>query len=171
MQDIVGLSCCGLVQLGPLDWGPHDLECLCGHQLHSYILWTTRYWEGGDREKRRNAEKRQLMYVHVGGAYIAKVNYILTGCVVADICEEAGAGLVVGEHAGEIRVATHAEELAGGLCGVAGLLCPIIPLYESHVVLHQGHLLPHHRAVPGSGLLHPDVLWGTWVCQRHRTTT
>lgn len=103
------------------------------------------------------------------GAYTVPVDCGLTGCVVADMCEEAGAGLVVGKHAGEVCVATHAEKRAGRLCGVARLLIPIIPLYESHIVLHQGHILPHHRAVPRGGLFHPDVLWGTRVCQGHKT--
>lgn len=88
-----------------------------------------------------------------------------TGGVVADVGVGAGAGLVVGEDGGEVGVAARAGEGAGGPCGVARLLCAVVPLYEGHVVLHQRHLLPHHRAVPRLGLLHPDVLGRTWICQ------
>lgn len=88
-----------------------------------------------------------------------------TGGVVADVGVGAGAGLVVGEDGGEVGVAARAGEGAGGACGVARLLCAVVPLYEGHVVLHQRHILPHHRAVPRFGLLHPDVLGRTWICQ------
>lgn len=67
-----------------------------------------------------------------------------TGGVVADMCERAGASLVVGEDGGEVSVATHAEKRAGGSSGVTRFLCAIVPLYESHVVLHQRHFIPHH---------------------------
>lgn len=87
-----------------------------------------------------------------------------TGGVVADVGVRAGAGLIVGEDGGEVGVATHAEEWACGFSGVTRLLRPVIPLYESHVVLHQWHLIPHHRAVSCLGLLHPDVLRETWIC-------
>lgn len=66
-----------------------------------------------------------------------------TGGVIVDVCVRAGAGLVVGEDGGEVGVATHAEKLAGGFSGVAGHLGPVVPLYESHVVLHQRHVIPH----------------------------
>lgn len=78
----------------------------------------------------------------------------------------AGAGLVVGEDGGEVGVAAHAEEWARGFGGVAGVLHPVVPLDESNVVLHQWHLVPHHRAVACAGLRHPDVLWRTWICWR-----
>lgn len=67
-----------------------------------------------------------------------------TGGVVADVGVRAGASLIVGEDGGEVGVATHAEEWACGFGGVTRLLRPVIPLYESHVVLHQWHLIPHH---------------------------
>ncbi len=89
-----------------------------------------------------------------------------TGGVVADVCVRAGAGHVVREDGGEVGVATHAEEWAGGFSGVTRHLRPIVPLYEGHVVLHQWHLIPNHRAVACCGLLHPDVLWGTWIWER-----
>lgn len=91
-----------------------------------------------------------------------------TGGVVADVGVGAGASLVVGEDGGEVGVAAGAGEGAGGACGVARLLCAIVPLYEGHVVLHHRHVLPHHRAVPRLGLLHPDVLRWTWICQAEK---
>lgn len=69
---------------------------------------------------------------------------IPTGGVVADMGVRAGAGLVVGEDRGEVGVAAHAEEWARGFSGVARFLRPIVPLYESYVVLHQRHIVPHH---------------------------
>lgn len=89
-----------------------------------------------------------------------------TGGVVADMSIRAGASLVVGEYGSEVGVATHAGKWAGSYTGVTERLHSIIPLYERHVVLHQWHSVPHHGAVTRSGLLHPDVLWRTWVCQR-----
>lgn len=91
-----------------------------------------------------------------------------TGGVVADGCLRAGPRLVVGEDGGEVGEATHAEKLAGGFGGVAGNLYPVVPLYESHVVLHQWHVVPHQRAVAGLWLLHPHVLRRTWDWQRKR---
>lgn len=67
-----------------------------------------------------------------------------TGCVVADGGVRAGAGLIVREDGGKVGVATHAGEWTCGLSGVTRLLCPIVSLYESHVVLHHWHLIPHH---------------------------
>lgn len=67
-----------------------------------------------------------------------------TGGVVADVGVRAGAGLVVGENSGEVGVAAHAGEGARGARGVTRLLHPVVPLYESHVVLHQRHVVPHH---------------------------
>ena len=59
-----------------------------------------------------------------------------TGGVVADVCVRAGAGLVVGEDGGEVGVATHAGKWTRGFSGVTRILSPVVPLYESHVVLH-----------------------------------
>lgn len=98
-----------------------------------------------------------LVMLHVGAR-------APTGGVVADVGVRAGAGLVVGENGGEVGVAACAGEGARGARGVTRLLYPVVPLYESHVVLYQRHVVPHHRAVARLGLLHPDVLWGTRIC-------
>lgn len=54
VDDIISLRCCCLVQLGPFDWGPRDLQGLRRHKVYSNILWATRNWGRGGVEKCKN---------------------------------------------------------------------------------------------------------------------
>lgn len=44
VDDIISLRCRCLVQLGPFDWRPRDLQGLRRHEVYSNILWATRNW-------------------------------------------------------------------------------------------------------------------------------
>ena len=88
--------------------------------------------------------------------------YLLTGGVVQNMARLAGACSVVGKDVHEVGEATLAAVVAGAAGGVAQLLAPIVPLCKGFVILHPGHLAPHHRAGPWHQLLHPDRLRRTW---------
>lgn len=90
-----------------------------------------------------------------------------TGGVVRKLYHRAAADFVVGDHDTYESVATQAVERASGFSGVAHLFIAIIPFDINHVEIHHFHRIPNHRAVARFILLHPCVIWRTWVYKKN----
>lgn len=64
--------------------------------------------------------------------------------LVEDRTGRAGAGLVVGENAHDVRVAAVTAEVTRSCRGVTQLLDAVVSLDEGGVEVHVGHRVPRH---------------------------